>query len=248
MIKKIITKKTFKKNRLTDAKKMAKDKNLQKKALNLKINAGHKYFWVHQTSWLDEPALQLPQDLFAFQEIIYNSKPKYIIEIGVAWGGTLLFNSTILNIIGGKGIIGVDIFIPSSLKKRIKNKINKNIDLHLINGSSVDPKIINKIKNIIKNYPTMVILDSYHTHEHVLKELQIYSKIVSKNCYIICCDTIIELQPPVSKRPRPWKKGNNPMTALKMFLKNNKKFIIDKSIENKLLLSNMPKGYLKRIK
>ena len=94
----------------------------------------------------------------------------------------------------------------------------------------------------------MVILDSYHTHDHVIKELEIYSEIVTKNCYLICCDTVIELQPPAQKRPRPWKKGNNPMTAVKQFIKQNKNFIIDKDLENKLLLTNMPNGYLKKIK
>jgi len=247
-VKKIISKKEFLKRRRNDAIRMSKDKSLKKKALDLKIKAGHEYFWVHQTNFMNEPALQLPQDLFAFQEIIFKTKPKYIIEIGVAWGGTLLFNSTILKLSGGKGIIGIDIFIPNSLKKRIKNKIDKDIDLHLFNSSSLEKKTIDKVKKIIKKNSTMVILDSFHTYEHVKNELDIYSKIVTKNCYIICCDTIIELQPPVAKRPRPWKKGNSPMTAVNAFLKENKNFKIDKELENKLLLSNMPKGYLKRIK
>ena len=247
-MKKIISKKEFTKRRRNDALRMSKNKSLLKNALNLKIKAGHEYFWVHQTNWMDEPALQLPQDLFAFQEIIYKTKPKYIIEIGVAWGGTLLFNSTILKLCGGKGIIGIDIFIPNSLKQRLNKKIDKNIDLHLFSSSSLDPKIIKKVKKIIKNESTMVILDSFHTHDHVKKELDIYSQIVTKNCYIVCCDTVIELQPPVAKRPRPWKKGNSPMTAVKEFISENNKFKIDKELENKLLLSNMPNGYLKRVK
>ena len=151
--------------------------------------------------------------------------------------------------IGGKAIIGIDIFIPDDLKKRIYSikKLSKRINL--INGSSTDSKIINKIKKIVgKSKKVLVILDSDHTHEHVLKELNIYEKFVGKNHYLICADTLVEKIPTQKHRPRSWQKGNNPMSALREFMKTNKRFKSDKSIENKLLLTTNPDGYLKAIK
>lgn len=91
----------------------------------------------------------------------------------------------------------------------------------------------------------MVILDSHHTEEHVLKELNIYSKFISKGNYLICGDTIIDFIPEQKHRPRPWGPKNNPHTALKKFIKKNKRFKNDKEIENKLLFSCNPNGYLK---
>ena len=90
----------------------------------------------------------------------------------------------------------------------------------------------------------MVILDSYHTHEHVLKELQLYSPLIGKGYYLVCCDTIIQSIPEQEHRKRAWGPNNNPQTALLQFLKKNDRFAIDKTIENKLLLSCNPNGYL----
>ena len=247
-MKKIISRIQFEKNQEKFAKKMEQNKKLKKDATKLIADAD-KFNWLHQTRWLGEPILNTTTDMFAMQEIIYKTKPDYIIEVGVAWGGSLLFYSTLMEIVGGKKIIGVDIFIPEDLKKRIKSvkKLSKRI--HLITGSSTDISTIEKIKKIVGNSKrTLVILDSDHTHKNVLKELEMYHSFVGKNFYLICQDTIVENIPEQKHRPRPWKKGNNPMTALREFLKTNKRFKSDRLIENKLLLSLSPEGYLKAIK
>src|SRR3990167_4633825 len=111
MSKKIFTKEEFQKFLAQEAGRMALDKKLTTKALDVLIRAA-EYHWIHQTEWFGEPILNPAQDMFARQEIIYKTKPDYIIEIGVAWGGSLLFYSTIMEIVGGKKIIGVDIYIP----------------------------------------------------------------------------------------------------------------------------------------
>jgi cephalosporin hydroxylase len=117
--KKIFTRAEFESLRLRSAEEMTKDTTLHEDALSLKIRAGHKYYWVHQTNWMGEPCLQLPQDLFAFQETIFKSRPDYIIECGVAWGGTMMFLASVLKMMGGKKIIGVDVFIPEDLRARL---------------------------------------------------------------------------------------------------------------------------------
>tara|TARA_B100001769_G_scaffold253898_1_gene229308 strand:- start:185 stop:925 length:741 start_codon:yes stop_codon:yes gene_type:complete len=246
-MKKILSRMEFEKKRVKNSSNLYKNRNLHQKALKVKVEANNKYYWVSLTNWFDEPCLQLTQDLFAFQEIIYKTRPDLILEVGVAWGGSTLFYLNLCKTLGLKGVVGVDIYIPKDLRKRLTKKKPKNTYLKLIEGSSIDNKIIDKVKSIIKGKKVFVILDSNHTHDHVLKELTEYSKFVKKGQYLICGDTIIAKQPQSKKRPREWNKNNNPMTALKVFLRKDKKFVIDKKIESKLLFTNMPNGFLKRI-
>jgi cephalosporin hydroxylase len=246
--KKLYTREQFETMRLSMAKKMAADRKLKKEALSLLVKAD-QYNWIHQTTWLGQPILQFPQDMFALQEIIYRTRPEYIVEVGVAWGGSLLFYSSLMEVVGGKKIIGIDVYIPPDLKKRLNSYGRLSRRLVLINGSSVEQDTIAKIKKLIGNSKkVLVILDSYHTHEHVLKELRLYSPFISKGNYLICGDTVVEDIPVQKHRPRPWGPGNNPKTAVKQFLKENSSFRVDPQIENKLLLTCDPGGYLRRVR
>jgi len=248
--KKIYTRVEFEDLRIRSAKDMAKDSDLQAAALAMKVRAGHKYYWVHQTNWMGEPCLQLAQDMFALQEVVYKSKPDFIIESGVAWGGTMLFLASVLKLTGGTKIIGIDVFIPEDLRARLLSPANPVKDMmHLIQGSSVDVGIVDAVKEIVgDNKKVLVLLDSDHTHEHVLRELELYAPFVGVGQYLICGDTTIERQPPAEERPRMWGKGNNPATALKEFLGNCSDFEVDYELENKLLLTNNPGGYLRRVR
>lgn len=242
------TKKEFQNHLRKSAMKMSKDQKLKKEAINLIRRADH-YNWIHQTSWLGETIINLPQDMFMLQEIIFKTKPEYIIELGVAWGGQLLFFSTLMEILGGKKIIGVDIYIPNDLKRRLSSNKRLSKRIQLIKGSSIEEKNVSKIKNIIGNSKkVLLILDSNHTQAHVLKELKLYEQFVGKGNYIVCADTIVELIPKNKNRPRDWGRGNNPMTALNEFYKTNNRFVVDNEIENKLLLSCNYRGYIKAIK
>ncbi len=251
MSKKLFTKEQFQKMLKKEAERMANDKALNRKGVDLLIDAA-EYHWIHQTEWLGEPVLNPAQDMFARQEIIFKTKPDYIIELGVAWGGSLLFYSTLMEIIGGKKIIGIDIFMPPDLIKRLKANKRLSKRLVFINGPSTEKDTLNKVKKIIgKNKKLLVILDSNHTHEHVLNELRAYSPLIGKGYYLICDDTFVE---DIGNRKskinenRPWGPGNNPETARRQFLKENKKFAVDEVIKNKILISCNANGYLKRIK
>ena len=125
MSKKIISREQFSEEMISNGLKMAKDKELKKDALNV-LDRADKYNWIHQTTWFGEPILNIPHDMFALQEIIYKTRPDYIIEVGVAWGGSLLFYSTLMEILGGKKIIGIDIYIPEDLKERVASFENLN--------------------------------------------------------------------------------------------------------------------------
>jgi len=229
---------------------MAQDDDLQRAALEVKIRAGHDYLWVHQTSWMGEPCLQLPTDILALSDIIFRTNPDYIIESGVAWGGTTLFLASCLDLIGGACVLGVDIFIPEDLRTRIFARRRLAERIKLIEGSSLDPSTFKKIKEVVQDSAkVMVLLDSNHTHEHVYEELKIYAPMVGVGQYLIVGDTTIERQPPAANRPRPWGKGNNPATALKQFLAEDRdeKFQVDTELEGRLLFTNNPGGYLRRM-
>lgn len=202
-------------------------------------------------SWLGIPIIQIPQDIHQLQEIIWDVKPNLIIETGIAHGGSLIFSASMLAILNiykkeKRKVIGIDV----DLKKHNKAILDKHFMkkyISFINGSSTDIKVFNKIKKISKNYKKiLVILDSNHTHEHVLKELNLYSQLVSKNSYCIVFDTIINEMPNNYYPDRNWDKSNNPMTAIKEFLKSNKNFKIDREIDHKLMVSMAKNGYLKK--
>jgi cephalosporin hydroxylase len=239
------TREQFEQLRITFANEMATDMELRRAALDVLVKAD-SYNWIHQANWFGEPILQLPQDMFALQEIIFNTRPEFIIEVGVAWGGSLLFYASLMELLGGKQVIGVDIYIPEDLKKRIGSfgKISDRITW--IEGSSIEESTINQVRLIVGNWrDVMVNLDSSHTHEHVLKELRLFSPLVGKGHYIVCSDTVIQDIPEQKHRPRAWGPGNSPKTALDQFLKENDRFEIDGALENKLLFTCNPGGYLR---
>jgi len=229
-------------------KLMSKDTNVKKNSKEW-FDSVFNYEYSYHFSWLGRPIIQFPQDMVAIQELIWKIKPDLIIETGIAHGGSLIFSASILEMIGKGEVIGIDIDIRKHNKKLIeKHPMFKRIKM--IEGSSVDKSIINKIHKLAKNKKKiLVLLDSKHTEKHVLKELKAYSKVVTKGSYIVVFDTIIEdTDSKKASENRPWGIGNNPKTAVWKFLEKNKRFKIDKFIERKLLITSCPDGYLKCIK
>lgn len=238
--------KKFKKEEEQNIARMASDFKLQKVSKELmKRSQGHHYSYHFR--WFGRPIIQWPQDIVAMQEIIWSVKPDLIIEAGIAHGGSLIFYASMLELLGRGKVVGVDIEIRPHNKKAIyAHPMHKRITL--IEGSSIDNGVISKVAKIAKKYKkVLVTLDSMHTHDHVLKELHAYSRFVSKGSYLVIFDTAIEDFPKGYFRDRPWDKGNNPKTAVAGFLLSNKNFIVDQTIDQKLLLTTNPGGYLKRI-
>jgi cephalosporin hydroxylase len=229
--------------------KMSRDKKLFKKSLNWMIHAD-KYKYTYNFQWAGIPVIKFPNDLVVLQEIISKVKPDVIIETGVAHGGSVVFSASMLQLYSSKSsfVIGIDIDIRKhNLIRLKKNKFYKK--LRLIEGSSTCPGVIKKIKRYIKGKKKiMVFLDSNHSYEHVKNEIEIYKNLVSKNSYLVVGDTFSEYFPKGYYSNRPWDVGNNPMIALKEFLKKDKNFEIDKKICSKLQITETFDGYLKRIK
>jgi len=215
-------------------------------------------------SWFSRPIIQYPQDIIAVQELIMKVKPDLIIETGIAHGGSIIFSASMLALLdycdaisSGKDVlniknskrkvIGIDIDIRKHNRIAIENHPLAHM-ITMIEGSSIAPNIVAQVKEISANYKKIFIcLDSNHTHEHVLAELQSYAPLVSIGSYCVVFDTIIEDMPANTFPDRPWGPGNNPKTAVWEYLKTHPEFKIEKSIQEKLLITVAPDGYLKRI-
>ncbi|MGR3294006.1 MAG: cephalosporin hydroxylase family protein [Candidatus Scalindua sp.] len=215
-----------------------------------KVRYGYNFYW------LGIPVIQSPEDLMAMQELIWEVKPDLIIETGIAWGGSIIHSASMLALLKACGkideghVIGIDNDIRAHNKKAIQaHPMSKMITM--VEGSSIDRKIINKVKEFAKDKKRiMLCLDSNHTHDHVLSELQAYAPLVSVGSYCVVGDTGIEDSAPddITSENRPWGKGNNPKSAVMEFLKENQDFEIDKIIDAKLVITASPDGYLKRVK
>ena len=238
--------KQFELERAEAIKEMGNDQELRQKSLDWMLHAD-KYKYTYNYSWMGRPIIKYPNDILILQEMIWNLKPDYIVETGIAHGGSIIFSSSMLELLGHGEVIAVDIDIRQHNREEIeKHPMAKRITM--IEGSSIDPKIVDAIKEKVKGKKVLVCLDSNHTHEHVLEELRMYADMVDVVSYIVCPDTFVEYFPKGYCDDRPWDVGNNPMTALIAFLKENDDFIIDKDIDNKLMITEGFDGYLKRIK
>jgi cephalosporin hydroxylase len=204
-------------------------------------------------SWLGRPIIQYPQDIVAMQELIWTIKPDLIIETGIAHGGSIIFSASMLELNAACGgpkdgeVLAVDIDIRAHNRVAIESHpMFKRISM--IQGSSVAPEVVAQVRAKASNKQrVMVCLDSNHTHEHVLQELLAYAPLVSVGSYCVVFDTIVEDMPGEIVEDRPWKPGDNPKTAVMEYLKTHPELEIDSRMDNELLLSVAPSGYLKRL-
>lgn len=234
-----------------------------------------KHLYSYNFSWLSRPIIQYPQDMVAMQELIWRVKPDLIIETGIAHGGSLIMSASFLALLdyceaAEKGqaldpratrrrVLGLDIDIRAHNRSAIENHPLAH-HITMLQGSSIAPEIIGTVQaEAARHDKVLVFLDSNHTHAHVLAELEAYAPLTSKGSYCCVFDTVIEDLPPEAFPDRPWGKGDNPKTAVWEYLRRLEAegrtaadgaplhFEIDKTIENKLLITVAPDGYLKRI-
>jgi len=221
----------------------------------------HKYSY--NFSWTGRPIIQYPQDIVAMQELIWSIRPDLIIETGIAHGGSLVFSASMLALLdmsdaihsgdrmdpkhSHRKVLGIDIDIREHNRAAIEAHpmISR---IQMIEGSSIAPQVIEQVRDIASTYSrVLVCLDSNHTHDHVLAELEAYAPLTSKGSYCVVFDTIIEDMPKSMYPDRPWGPGNNPKTAVHKFLETHTEFEIDNNIHQKLLITVAPDGYLRRI-
>lgn len=219
--------------------------------------------YMYNFAWGGRPIIQLPTDMAVFQEIVWAVKPDLIIETGIAHGGSLIMSASLLAMLdycdaaetGGtvdpktakRRVLGIDIDIRAHNKAAIEaHPMASKIDM--FEGSSIDETMIQRVRDYAGDYErVLVCLDSMHTHDHVLAELNAYADLATKDSYCLVFDTVIEDLPEDTFPDRPWAPGNNAKTAVHEFLKSHPEFQIDQSINTKLLISAAPDGWLKRV-
>jgi cephalosporin hydroxylase len=223
-------------------------------------SVAHRYSYCF--SWLGRPVIQYPQDIVAMQELIWAVRPDLIIETGIAHGGSLILSASMLamldmcDAIEGKRsmapatsrrrVLGVDIDIRAHNRAAIEAHPMAS-RIQMIQGSSIAPDVIAQVRGIAANYSrVLVCLDSNHTHDHVLAELEAYAPLTSPGSYCVVFDTLVEDMPADAYPDRPWGPGNNPKTAVWQYLKSHPEFKIDRETQNKLLITVAPDGYLLR--
>lgn len=225
-----------------------------------KVNAKR---YSYNFDWLGRPIIQYPQDIIAIQEIIWDVKPDLIIETGIAHGGSLILSASMLALLDlceaaqsgttvdprtpKRRVLGVDIDIRAHNRAAIEAHPMMH-RITMLQGSSIDPTVIGQVHAAARDAERpLVLLDSNHTHAHVLAELEAYAPLVPKGSYCVVFDTVIEHMPKEMFPDRPWGPGDNAMTAVDDYLAGHPEFAIDTTIDAKLLISVAPRGYLKRV-
>jgi cephalosporin hydroxylase len=253
----------FDSERRTEVIKMAQDKSLASGARDFFLMANLAKYSYH-FDWLSRPIIQYPQDIIAMQELIWRVRPDLIIETGIAHGGSLILSASMLAMLDMCDAIEAGVTLDPAKSKRLVLGIDIDIRAHnraaieahpmasrirMIQGSSVAPEVVAQVRDVAAGYRcVLVCLDSNHTHDHVLAELQAYAPLTSVDSYCVVFDTVVEDMPAEMFPDRPWGPGDNPKTAVWEYLKTHPEFEIDKSIQHKLLITVAPDGYLKRIK
>jgi cephalosporin hydroxylase len=253
---------TFKLERQESISKYASDTSWCNQSLQW-LKRAFEQRYMYNFDWQGRPIIQTPIDIIALQEIIWNVKPNLVIETGIAHGGSLVFSASMLAQldlcdaievgktinprVSNRKVLGIDIDIRAHNRAAIEAHPMAS-RIQMIQGSSIAQDVIEQVHDIAANYSrVLVCLDSNHTHEHVLAELNAYAPLTSKDSYCVVFDTIVEDMPADMFPDRPWGPGNNPKTAVWEYLKSHPEFEIDKSIQDKLLITVAPDGYLKRV-
>lgn len=243
----------FQKEKEQDIRAMTADKNT-KRIGRLFMDHVTDYKYGYYFTWMGRPIIQHPSDIVALQEIIMEVQPDLIIETGIAHGGSLILSASMLELLDifapnsdvCREVVGVDIEIRPHNRSAIEaHPMFRKITM--LEGSSTAEDIVAKVYAIAKHHKkVLVLLDSCHTEEHVLQEMELYGPLVSAGSYLVVYDTLVEFEDK-PHTDRPWDKGNNPYTAVQRFLATHADFELDALIEQKYVVTSCPGGWLKRI-
>lgn len=242
---------------------LAMTPQLAVKTLDWMLAAGVSGAYPYNFEWCGRPIIQYPQDMVIMQELVWRIKPDLIIETGIAHGGSLMLSASLLAmldytdaVVSGQSldplaskrkVIGVDIDIRQHNREAIESHPMAH-KIQMIEGSSIDKNVIDNVRNAAQGYQKILVcLDSNHTHDHVLAELNAYAPLVTVGSYCVVFDTLIEDIPAELFQDRPWHPGNSPKTAVWEFLRNNDDFFADMDIDAKLQITVAPNGFLRRL-
>ena len=226
------------------------------------LQASMQRKYVYNFDWMGRPIIQYPQDMVAMQELVWQLRPDLIIETGIAHGGSLVLSASLLAMLdmcdaieagttldprqSSRKVIGIDIDIRAHNRAAIEAHPMAS-RIQMVQGSSIAPETIAAVNAAAAGYQcVLVLLDSMHTHDHVLAELDAYAPLVTPGSYCVVFDTFVEDMPPGFFDDRPWDVGNNPKTALRQWLQSHPDFEVDTSWPDKLMVTVAPEGFLRR--
>lgn len=231
---------------------MTQDKNT-KRIGRLFMDHVTDYKYGYYFTWMGRPIIQHPQDIVALQEVIMEVQPDLIIETGIAHGGSLIFSASMLELLDifapmqdvKREVVGIDIEIRPHNRAAIEaHPMYRKITM--LEGSSIEADIVKQVRAIAAEHKTvLVLLDSCHTADHVLQEMELYGSLVTVGSYLVVYDTLVEFEDK-PHADRPWGRGNSPYTAVQRFLPKHPEFELDESIEQKIVITSCPGGWLKR--
>lgn len=239
----------------------AKDQPFQQLSRQwLQESMARKY--VYNFDWMGRPIIQYPQDMVAIQELVWRVRPDLIIETGIAHGGSLILSASMLAMLdmcdaieagatidprqSKRKVIGLDIDIREHNRSAIEAHPMAS-RIQMFQGSSVDAGVVQQVRAAAQGYKkVLVFLDSMHTHDHVLGELDAYATLVTPGSYCVVFDTFVDDMPPKFFADRPWDVGNNPKTAVRAWLPKHAEFEVDAEMEQRLQVTVAPHGFLRR--
>lgn len=234
-----------------DISNMGNDTDLQKKAIELQI-AANKHRYGYQQLWCGVPVIRLPDDIVLLQEIVYAIQPECIVETGIARGGSLLLNASLMEICGlVPKVLGIDIMIYPHARTAIDDsRYSKEIGLFEADSSSTLAQLAFQrfTQQANSKNPVLLVLDSNHTHAHVLTELNMFTPTLPIGSVVIVADTIIAEMPESLYSDRPWGIGDNPLTAVTEFLSGDSNYALHNHWAKRGLLSELHNGILVRVK
>jgi len=241
---------TYLENRFRQISQMADDDSLREQAIAVQVSA-NAYGYGYQQLWCGVPIIRLPDDILLIQEIIHELKPSCVIETGVARAGSLLLNASLMEIAGLKpAVFGIDIQIFPHARKAVETS-RYAMHIHLFESDSTSGETVQAVKQFTSTHdnggPVLLVLDSNHAHDHVLKELTCLTPLLPSGSVTIVADTIIESMPSHLYESRPWGRGNNPLTALHEFLENNQEWELANKWRRRGLLSEFHDGVIQRL-
>jgi cephalosporin hydroxylase len=229
------------------AQAMARDAQLQELATET-FAASDRYDFSYFWRWLGLPVIQTPDDIVTLQEIVWETRPQVIVETGFARGGSAILFSSLLTLLGEGIVVSVDVDVRLHNRGAVEeHPLGGRV--RFVEGSSTDAATLEQVRGLIpEGARVMVVLDSDHTHEHVLAELRLYASFVTEGQFLVVSDTVLEQIPKQAHRPRGWGPGNNPMTAVHAFLVETDRFEPDPWFNGKLLVTSSRGGYLRCIR
>lgn len=252
----------FAQERLDRVQAYAQDAEFQSLSQSwLRESMQRKY--VYNFDWLGRPIIQYPNDMVAMQELVWRVRPDLIIETGIAHGGSLVLSASLLAMLdmcdaieagqtmdprkSRRKVLGIDIDIRAHNRAAIESHPMAD-RIEMIQGSSVAPDVVERVHAFAKDYPrVLVCLDSMHTHDHVMAELQAYAPLVSVGSYCVVFDTFVQDMPPGFFSDRPWDVGDNPKTAVREWLQGRSDFVVDAQWDQRLMVTVAPQGFLRRV-